>query len=347
MNILITGGTGFIGRNIVNKLLADGKKPIILTRDRRKVDKLFQEKIKVLEVDICNTASLERLGLRLQGIDALIHLAASLDYFGDKKKLFQVNVKGTVNLINLADRAGIRKFIYISSIEAMGTLKKEEVPADETFFCRPVSSYGESKLEAERQIRRLTEKKDVESVILRLGNVYGPGTVSFIVPIANAILNNDKLLKFLPIYKDRYIHPVYIDDAVSGILKVVEQNSSGEIYILADEEYVSIGRLFELIAEILNVDSLQAKKRSIKDILYLSIRKKIYQLCKRADLLAYFVAGERKRIHRAYSIEKAKRDLGYYPEVNLKEGIAKSLEWAKEKGLFRYKYESLTYKFAR
>lgn len=334
MNTLVTGGTGFIGRALVSRLLKDGNKVMVLTRNERRVDKSIKGKAEVLEADICDSASLGRLDLRLQGIDVLIHLAASLDYFGDKKKLFQVNAGGTINVLHLAERNEVKRFIFISSIEAMGTIGEDDIPADETFVCQPVSTYGKSKLEAEKRVRRFAEEKSLSTIVLRLGNVYGPGSPAFIVPIANAILRKDALVKFLPVYKDRYLHFVYIDDVIDGIVKSAQRSDVSETYILSGEEYVTIETLFSLIAQELDVD-IEIKRKSIRDILYLNLRKKIHQLHKRADLLTYFMAGQGRNTHRAYSIEKAKRELGYSPEVSLRDGIAKTIEWAKQEGLLK------------
>lgn len=329
MNTLITGGTGFIGRALVSRLLENGNKVMLLTRNARRVNNSLKGKVEVLEADICGSTLLENLEPRLQDINTFIHLAASLDYFGDRKKLFRVNVEGTINLLSRAERKGIKRFVFISSIEAMGTIGKEDIPADETFNCKPVSTYGESKLEAEKRVRRFADERNLNTPILRLGNVYGPGSPAFIIPIANAILMKDNFLKFLPVYEDRYLHPVYIEDVVDGILKAAQKSDTCGTYVIAGEKYVTIGTLFNLIAQELNVDiDLQFKKRSIKEELYLDFRKKIQRLRKRADLLTYFMAGEGERIHRAYSIEKAKRELGYSPKVNLEEGITKTIEWA-------------------
>lgn len=334
MIVLITGGTGFIGTALITRLLGDGNNVIILTRDKRKVDNSLMGKVEVLEVDICDSAALNRLDLRLQNVDAIFHLAASLDYSGDRKELFQVNVEGTINLLNLAVKSGIKKIVFASSIEAMGMVRKEDIPANETFECKPVSTYGESKLEAEKQVRKFAEVSSLNITILRLGNVYGPGSPAFIVPIANAILSKGELLKFLSVYRGYYLHPVYIDDAVGGIMKASQKLNTSGTYILAGEEFVTIGKLFELVARALGVTiDVKNKRKKLKDILYLNLRKKIHKFRKRADLLTYFMAGKGRRIHRAYSIEKAKKEIGYLPRVNLKDGISKTLEWAQREGL--------------
>lgn len=336
MKVLVSGATGFIGNELVKKLLKDAEKMFVLTRDGERLDKSLTRKIKVYEADISNLASLERLAPVLRNIDVIFHLAASLNYFGKKEELFQVNVKGTENLLKLAVKSRATKFIFTSSIEAIGLIRKENIPADEAFSCKPVSPYGESKLEAEKQVRMFAKEKDLDATIVRLGNVCGPGSTAFIVPIANAILNKDKLLRFLHVYKDRYLHLVYIEDVVDGIVKAAEKADMSETYILAGEEYITIGRLFELIAEGLSAPvDLRTDKWKTTDNAYLNLRKKVQRVRKRADLLTYLMAGEGDRIHRAYSIEKAKQSLDYSPKISLRDGIAKTLEWAERQGLFR------------
>jgi nucleoside-diphosphate-sugar epimerase len=334
MNTLVTGGTGFIGRALVIRLLQEGNRVTVLTRDKRKAKTFFNKQADVLEVDICNPESLRNLDFSSKSIDIIFHLAAALDYFGSKKKLFAVNVEGTRNILCWAEKNAVKNFIFVSSIEAMGTIKREDIPADENFTPKPVSNYGDSKLEAEKQVKRFITETNLNATILRLGNVYGLGSLAFIAPIANAILKRDALFRFLPVYKDRYLHPVYIEDAVEGIIKSIQNTRKGKTYILAGSEYATVETFFRLIAKALNANmDLQIKQRSKKDEIYLNLRKRIYSFFKRADLLTYFMAGEGERVHRAYSIEKAKQDLDYFPKVKLWEGVVKTIEWAKKEGL--------------
>lgn len=333
MKVLVTGGTGFIGKALVKRLLDDEYQVAILTRDEKKKNSGLDGKVEFIKADISDPLFLENLSAFPKKFDTIVHLAACLDYYGDWKRIHEVNVRGTTNLLRLAQRSFVKKFIYISSIEAIGTVETKEISANEETAPRPVSSYGKSKLEAEKQVLTFGEK-GLNSVVLRLGNVYGPGSEAFIVPVLNAIIKRDLLLKYLPVYKSHCLHFIYIDDAVNGIIKAVQSDKKGEIYILAGEEYTTIGALFEMIAESLNVDNnLLIRKERKMDKLYLILQKNILRSLKRANLVTYFIAGHRKRIHRAYSIEKAKKDLGYSPQVNLREGIARTLEWARKEGL--------------
>ncbi|MDI6642061.1 MAG: hypothetical protein QME68_07110, partial [Elusimicrobiota bacterium] len=118
---------------------------------------------------------------------------------------------------------------------------------------------------------------------------------------------------------------------------------AGETYIIAGEDYVNIGRVFELVSQVLNVNvNLLAKKNPI-DILFLNLRKKLYAFCKKADLITYFMAGNGKRIHRAYSIQKANKELNYFPQTSLEAGISKTIKWAKENGLLVNSHTTLSH----
>jgi nucleoside-diphosphate-sugar epimerase len=313
--------------------LAEGNKDIaILTKDRAKAEKIFGNKALIFQGDIRHPDSLTKFSLRGKG-EVLVHLAACLDYFGSKKVLRQVNVEGTKNMLNWALNNGIKRFIFISSIEAMGTLNGDCLPADEEGICAPVSSYGESKLEAEKMVREFSEKKGISTSILRLGNVYGPSSPAFIVPIANAILSRGKLIKFLSVYKDRYLHPIFISDVTEGIAQCIQKAGVEGIYNLAGEEYITLERLFILIAQELGLEIELSAERNLAAEGYLKLRQKFCKILKRADLLTYFCAGEGRNTHRAYSIEKARRDWGFSPKVNLREGISRTLDWARQEGL--------------
>jgi len=330
MKALITGGTGFIGKVLTVELLKRGNEVAILTREKRKLSNWTEKKLEIFEADICVPVSLGKLAFQKKNIDTIFHLAASLDYFGGKKELFRINVKGTSNLLNWARENKVKKFIFISSIEAMGMVTREDIPVDESYTCKPVSTYGMSKLEAEKKVRKFAEENNLEFVILRLGNVYGPGSQAFVLPIANAILREDNLGRFLPVFKDRYLHPVYIEDVIDGIIRAAQKNNLNGTYILAGEEYVTIETLFGLIAKELGVDIDFQMKKNLKDVVYLNLRNRLHKFLKKADLLTYFTAGQRKMLHRAYSIEKAKKQLGYAPKVSLNDGIAKTIKWAKK-----------------
>lgn len=317
MNILLTGATGFIGKALTRRLLENGKdRIVILARDMDRIEEPVKKKAEVFEIDLARSSSLKCLSALMQGIDIVFHLAASLDFYGPKKALWPVNVKAGAALFKTAGELGVRKFIFSSSIEAM----------------EPVSSYGQSKLCAEKELLNLSKGSATKLIIFRIGNVYGPGSFSYIISIARAILKKDQLYRFLSVYKDFLLHPVYIEDVVEGLLCAACRPEAEGTYDLSGAEYTSIYNLFAGVAGFLGVE-LKAEPVGLSQLLYLNFLKLLSRLSHRADLLTYFISGGRGRFHRAYSIGKAERELGYCPKVKIGEGISRTLSWAKTEGI--------------
>jgi nucleoside-diphosphate-sugar epimerase len=316
MNILVTGGTGFIGKRLVEKLLAKGASITVLTRDKRKIDASVAGRIDVIESDISDKKYFG--ALKIRNINAVVHLAACINYNAGKEVLFKTNVEGTKNVLELAGKLRIKKFVHISSIEAIGPVNVMDFPAGEDQPCRPVNSYGESKLDAEQQALRMGTELKMDTAILRLGNVYGPGSLSFVLPIANTLRASNKAWLYSNWHRHLW-HPVYIDDAVAGIVNAVETKIPGGVYIVTGAEPATVGRLAGIVARELGID-IEPLIRAVRTG------------GKWAKLRDWFRSMRHFRTNWVYSIGKARRELGYSPQVGLEEGIRRTIEWAKKEG---------------
>jgi len=323
MNVLVTGGTGFIGRRVVERLLENGACVTVLTRDKNKAGAFAADGIELVELDIAEKRAFENL--KIKNADLVIHLAACIDYSAGREALYRANVEGTENILKLAGKLGAKKFVYISSIEAIGPVSAEEVPAGEAQPCRPVNLYGESKLEAEKLALRAGAGLKMDVVILRLGNVYGPESLSFVRPVAEAVLASNKAWLYLNRDLHRW-HPVYIDDAAAGIVDATVPNVHGGVYIMAGGEIPTVGRLAGVIARELGVDLKTRKETGLSGIYILF--SEIW-----ARLKARLGSLRNPHNNWAYSIEKARRGLGYAPQVGLEDGVRRTMEWAKKEGL--------------
>ena len=334
MRILLTGGTGFIGRDLTGQLLERGHEIIVVTRDKARIQPSFREKIRVIETNICEKSLTWGSSAKLDEVDVLIHAAACLDYFGNRRHLYRVNVQGTRNMLgSFVGSPCIKKIIFLSSIEAMGPVAEGDIPADETAGCAPVSPYGDSKLQAEKIVEQFGESRSIPYVILRLGNVYGPGGSAFVLPVAASLQEGPQstLRKYLSAYQDRYIHPVFITDASKGIIVAMESPKAKGIYILAGDEYLRMGDLFHRVAAQVNTDfKVEEEENDSFSHLYLRLRNGMRRMLSRADLLSYFTASCDARIHRAYSIAKIQRELDFVPEVSMEEGITNTLARARD-----------------
>lgn len=329
MKILVTGGTGFVGRNFLKHILPKKMEIILLTRNKKNVPDYIGSNVKVFEGDIIDKNILNLIAREEKSFDMIFHLAGSLIYFSDKDEIYKYNVVGTQNLLRLGVKTGIRRFVYASSIEAAGGVRLEEIPASTNRKPNPISSYGWSKVLAEKEVRKSSEN-NFKAAILRIGNVYGSDNLNFIHVITDAIIKKTRVLEYLPYYYDRFIHPVHNDDVSRGILAASECEKDFVIATLAND-YVTILDLFTICSEYMRIPFRNNTQKKLIDLIYLNARKFYHKhQGGGGDFITYLLAPKGKSIHRAYSIDELKNDIGFIPKIKLKDGVIDAIEWAKE-----------------
>ncbi len=329
MKALVTGGTGFVGRPLVRRLLADGWQVNLITRHPGGAESLSHRHLSLYQGDISDSEVTKRVAQSVGRCDAIFHLAASLEYFGDRKQMLQANVQGTRNVLDMARSAGVGKFIYASSIEAVGPVAKSQVPAPASIRCKPVSVYGRTKALAERLVLN-TARGRFPAVALRIGNVYATDHLSFIGEIAQAIAQRNRLLEFLPVYADRFIQPVHNSDVTEGLLSAYRSSVADCALTLAGE-YATVGGLFGTCAEVMGRRLALGPKRYADEV-YLLLRREYHRRMATSDFITYLMAGRGRRVHRAYSLDETTHFLGYSPQVSLQEGVTEALCRASDGG---------------
>jgi nucleoside-diphosphate-sugar epimerase len=173
MKILVTGGTGFVGRQVVQDLLAQGHEVRLLARQI-----VLREGIETYHLSDIEDEDSQRLAM--QGVDAVCHLAGRAHVMGptpaDHEALFEkVNVDWTRRLAGLAFESGVRRFVFVSSIGAVGSSSEPGRPLTEQTLCQPTTPYGLSKLKAEEALREMATQHGGEWVIVRPPLVHGKG----------------------------------------------------------------------------------------------------------------------------------------------------------------------------
>ena len=227
MKVLVTGASGFIGKEIIKELSEN--KIEFVGLGNRKTGSESNLKNEFYFADISryeNIAELEEL----EKIDAVIHSAGLAHQFGDtKREAFEaVNINGTENISKLAVKLKAKHFILISSTAVYG-LKKEKI--NEDTICEPETIYAESKLKAEEVCRRICEKSSIDLTILRLSPVIGEGSSGNAERLINAI---DKK-RFLWIGKGKNLKTlIYKKDVTRAVVMILKEKKSGmEIFNLA------------------------------------------------------------------------------------------------------------------
>jgi nucleoside-diphosphate-sugar epimerase len=328
VNVLITGGTGFIGSRLGLRCLESGHSVLILGQENTPAEssnrKLLEEK--GARIRLASVTQKEILPELLKDIDVVYHLAAAQHEVNVPDQRFRdVNVHGTGNLLVACVTAGVKRFVHGSTIGVYGQGMEGRI--DENSPLRPDNIYGKTKLEGENVVLSFKDKMPV--VIIRIPETYGPG--------------DRKMLKlFKAIRKGVFImigdgknlhHLIYIDDLIDAFSLAAEnQDATGNIFVVAGEEPVTTKEMAAVIAARMET-TIPGYRVPISPLLFLAylmektcqpfgIKPPIYR--RRMDFF---------RKNFAYSLEKAKDILGFQPKISFSEGIALTAAWYRSMNL--------------
>ncbi|WP_145139452.1 NAD-dependent epimerase/dehydratase family protein [Paenibacillus sp. Y412MC10] len=270
MKIIVTGGAGFIGSNIVDSLVEIGHDVFIFDDFSTGKKENVNKKAKCFNLDI-NSLEVQSLLVKLQP-DVLIHHAAQVSVAHSiKDPLYDqnLNIRGTVNLLEGCSRAGVGKFIYASSAAVYGD--PIHLPINESHSKEPTSFYGLSKYVPETYIKLYSDISDLDYSILRYANVYGPrqdplGEGGVISIFMNKIINDETLTIHGDGNQTRDF--IFVKDIVSANLAALH-NGSKKIMNISTNDKVTLNRLVEIMSEFterpLKVNYGEKRKGDIKD----------------------------------------------------------------------------------
>lgn len=323
-HVAVTGATGFVGTNLVRALLDRGWAVNGLARSAEK-ESTLPPAVKAIIGDINDRPALDRLA---EGCDTFVHLVSNFRVAsGSPESYTRINFEGTRTALAAARAAGVKRFVYCSTIGVFGNVKS--TPADETSAYAPGDLYQETKLESEEFLRAEMGKDAMEIVIVRPCSIYGPGDLRMLKMFR--MLAKRRFMLAGPCREN--FHAVYIDDLIKGFIAAIETPGiSGESFIVGGAEYLPLDDYIATAAAAVGAPPPWLR------VPY-------------APLMAAAVVCEalcvpfgiepplhRRRVrffknNRAFNIAKAKRVLGYEPEVSLKEGFRRTVAWYREQGL--------------
>jgi len=323
VKVLLTGGTGFLGKNVARALSARGHELRVLAREGSDLSGLSAlPGSEIVRGDVCDAAGLRRAA---DGCQAVMHMAALVKMWVPEREEFdRVNVEGLQAALAAAEAAGAR-LVYTSSFMALGPTGPQ--PADESQV-HPGRSfrndYERTKARADALARQAAAAgRDV--VLLYPGVVYGPGDRTAGNIVVNMIA--DHLRGAFPGVigpGDRLWSYAFVDDVAGGHAAALERGRAGERYLLAGEN-VGMDAFFRVLAE---VSGVPAPRRHIPYAAASTLGWLLYawaELTGRPPLLTHEVVGV-FREHWAYTSAKAERDLGYRM-TPLREGLDRTLAW--------------------
>lgn len=322
MRVLVTGGAGFIGSKLVDYLSGKGYGVSTLDVRRRQARESLPPGVRELIGDITRR---ETICAALRDIDLVFHLASLVTQTGVSQEEYRkVNVEGTRGLLKEAQTMKVRRFVYCSTDNVSGRIR--HLPAKESDACFPENIYGTTKYEAERVA--LEFQQDIEVVIARPTRVYGPRDMRML-----QIFKKIKQKKFSVVGKGNVLfHPVYVDDVLGGLeLCAVCDNISGEVFYLGGESPLPLKDFLSLAARYLETPLPRFTIPVGVARAGLFLMESVCSLLKMDPPftrrnLEFFVRD------RAYDITRAKKVLGYKPEVGIEEGIRRTVDWYRQEG---------------
>ncbi|MBE9030017.1 NAD-dependent epimerase/dehydratase family protein [filamentous cyanobacterium LEGE 11480] len=240
----VTGGTGFVGANLVRLLLKQNFVVKALARPQSPRDNLRGLDVEWITSDLNDP----QIATHLQGCDYLFHVAAHYSLWRtEKDRLHQINVLGTRNILAAAQQAGIKRTVYTSSVAAIGVLGQGR-SADETYQSPPhklIGAYKQSKYWAEQEAHNaIAAGQDI--VIVNPSTPIGPYDIKP-TPTGDTILRF--LKRKMPAYVDTGLNLIHVEDVAMGHLLALQKGQTGERYILGNQN-VSLKQMLDMLAEI-------------------------------------------------------------------------------------------------
>jgi len=312
--ILVTGGAGFIGSHIVDRLIEEGFEVTVIddlhTGSLANISRHHGVKnFQLVEGDVRDTSLVRKT---LKDVDVVFHEAALANValsVKDPITTNQVNVEGTLNLLEASRDANVKRFIFASSAAVYGNTKSPQKREDDSL--NPTSPYGVSKLASENYVRVFHRLHGLKTVCLRYFNVYGPGqrvdvhgSYGGVISIfINRILNN-----MPPIIQgdgEQTRDFVYVNDVVeANMLALNSENGAGEAFNIGTGKNISIKQVAEILKHIMNRENLED----------------IHTEPRPTDIK-----------HGYADISKAKRVLGYAPRFSIEKGLTELVNWYTKK----------------
>jgi nucleoside-diphosphate-sugar epimerase len=325
VKILVTGGAGFTGSFLARRLLHKGHKVTLIDNQPGH----FFDELKGLgaQILIGSVSDRELVWKAMQGCEIVHHLAAVFRRVNLPKPVYwDVNVEGTRNVLEAALQQSVQKVVNCSTCGVHGDVKRE--PADENAPIAPEDYYQYTKYEAEKIIPEFVER-GLKVLTLRPTAIYGPGDPARFFMLFKRV-NTGRF----PMFGDGRVHyhPLYIDNLVDAFeLAAVSGKGDGEAYLIGDKHYCTLNELVSTIAETLGV-KLKVRHLPFWPLWTASLACELAYKPFPVDPPLFRRRVDWFRQNRAFSIQKAKRELGYEPKVGLKEGLAQTAEWYRSRG---------------
>ncbi|GCE13584.1 NAD-dependent epimerase/dehydratase family protein [Tengunoibacter tsumagoiensis] len=327
MKALVTGAAGFLGGHLVEMLVERGDEVrafIQPGQDRTLLQSL--PGVEVIEGDLTDAASLKKA---VQGIQRVYHIAAKTGPWGPEEIYQATNVQGVLDLIAAAQEAGVERIVHTSSITVYGHHLRGLVAEDYPYHAEN-NPYSRTKISSENLIFKLVKEKGAPVVVIRPGWIYGPRDTASFARFVSLVQSGKGFL----LGSGKNIVPiVYVRDVAQGLIKAGDAGNEavGRAYTIANDQRVTQAEYLNSIADALQVPHISRSYPFTAIFLAGQVAEAVWRLKDSRQqgapppVTTYGVTllGRDQR----FSIDRARQELGYAPEFDLKRGVALGVEW--------------------
>lgn len=315
VNILVIGGTGFVGKELV-EALAKQKRLKVTVFDRTIKNRVSG--VSYLKGDVTDSDVVRRA---VRGQDYVYHLAAIIDETVPKKLMFDVNLGGTVSVTEACRKEEVKRLIYVSTA---GVMAETNGRADEKTPYGPRTNYERSKTLAEKTILEYYKRYKLPVIIIRSALLYGPNAYW------NVILKEaQKLFPVIGSGKNKW-HMLYIKNLIPVLMNARTRGKPGNIYVIADQEAYSYEDMYRVIREELEIK----KEPAHIPVWFAKFIAFLYRIGGKKSIVNKDHI-ERLIKNKWYDISKAKKHLKYNPKYNFNKGIRETIKYFRHEGLLK------------
>ncbi len=314
----VTGAAGFIGSATCKRLAAEGCEVVGLEVDDSLAGKVEAAGARFALADITDRTALDEA---LDGADLVVHTAAYVREWGTMEEFVEVNVGGTVNVLDAAETAGVERVVHLSSVVVYGYESEDE--QDESAHRRNCGiPYIDTKSASDRiAIRR-------GAVVIRPGDVYGPGSVPWVERMAGLLASGRAAL---PGQGDGQMLPVYIDDLVESIILAARNGKPGHAYTVWDGSDLTFDQYLTALAAQIGAKPPRKVPRAIAVTALTALEAGAKAIGRTPELGRHGITLVDRR--GKASNARAREELGWEPKVDLDEGLRRSGDWLRESGV--------------
>lgn len=324
MSVLVTGATGFVGSHLIRALSGSAAPVRALVRPGTDAAPLEAAGVEVVRGDLRDPEASRRAARECR---IIYHAAAITSHHSaSARAIHETNVDGTSHLAEAALDAGVERLVYCSAVKVYGVSREGAIGEDS--LRAPASPYARSKAHAEDLLFELAERRCLPVVVARLGGMFGPGAVGWLGLFRSIAKGSFRMLG----RGDGIYQAGDVADVVAGLVRCGEvQGIEGRVYHLTGAEPVRLAEIVSMIADAVGGGPLPRPLPAAPLRAYHGLQRVVMRLSGRS--LPRFGRVEFFLGDRVFDISRARRELGYAPQIDVRSSIGRTATWFREHGL--------------